>query len=94
MLENPSLTQKNAGHPNTLSKPQSQASPPDQIFNEVIPPIADDDNLFMKWLAYIKASAQNDLSNYALDNKYRTLSNKAWFIFLATLIYFRTVKCI
>jgi len=46
------------------------AAPPDQIFNRVLPPIAVDGSLFMKWLAYSKGSAYINLSNCALDNKH------------------------
>ena len=37
----------------------------------------------MRWLAYTNASAQNVLSNDALDNKYWSFYRKEWFIFLA-----------
>jgi len=37
--------------------------------------------------AYTNASAQYDLSNDELDNKYRTFSNKKWFISFATTCF-------
>ena len=37
----------------------------------------------MRWLAYTITSAQNDLSNSALDNKHRIFSSKERFISLA-----------
>ena len=48
----------------------------------------------MRWLSYTKVSAQNDLSNYVLDNKHWTFSSKARFNSLATPICFQIVKCL
>ena len=63
-------------------------------FQQSLPPIANNDNLFIRWLAYTNVSVKNDLFNCALDNKYRIFSSKAWFNSLATLVYFQNVKCI